>query len=118
MFLIGVAIFGLGSLVAAFSPTAWFLIAARGLLRVGAATMMPASLALVRITFTNARERNLAIAVWMSVAVVGAAAGPVLGGLLLDFFWWGSVFLINVQVVVISLVATMYVEPPNISNPS
>lgn len=118
MFLIGVAIFGLGSLVAAFSPTAWFLIAARGLLGVGAATMMPASLALVRITFTNARERNLAIAVWMSVAVVGAAAGPVLGGLLLEFFWWGSVFLINVPVVAITLLATLTVAPPNIANPA
>src|SRR5690625_356625 len=118
MFLIGVAIFGIGSLVAAFSPTAWFLIAARGLLGVGAATMMPASLALVRITFTNARERNLAIAVWMSVAVVGAAAGPVLGGLLLEFFWWGSVFLINVPVVAITLLATLTVAPPNIANPA
>src|SRR5690625_4530107 len=117
MFLVGVSIFGVGSLIAAFSPTVWFLIAARGLLGVGAATMMPASLALVRITFTNVRERNLAIAIWMSVAVVGAAAGPVLGGLLLEFFWWGSVFLINVPVVVLTLIATLAVAPPNIANP-
>src|SRR5699024_2618584 len=74
MFLIGVIVFGVGSLAAAFSPSAWVLIAARGLLGVGAETMMPASLALVRMTFTKVRERNLAIAVWMSVAVVGAAA--------------------------------------------
>lgn len=117
MFIIGVSIFGAGSLIAAFSPTAWFLIAARALLGVGAATMMPASLALVRITFTNVRERNLAIALWMSVAVVGAAAGPVLGGLLLEFFWWGSVFLINVPVVIVTLIATLAVAPPNIANP-
>lgn len=117
MFLLGVTIFGVGSLVAAFSPSAWFLIAARGLLGVGAATMMPASLALVRITFTDARERNLAIAVWMSVAVVGAAAGPILGGLLLEFFWWGSVFLINVPVVIVTLIATIAVAPPNVANP-
>ena len=117
MFLIGVSIFGVGSLAAAFSPSAWILIAARGLLGVGAATMMPASLALVRITFTNVRERNLAIAVWMSVAVVGAAAGPLLGGLLLEFFWWGSVFLINVPVVIVTLIATLAVAPPNITNP-
>lgn len=117
MFIIGVSIFGVGSLVAAFSPTAWFLIAARALLGVGAATMMPASLALVRITFTDVRERNVAIAVWMSVAVVGAAAGPVLGGLLLEFFWWGSVFLVNVPVVIITLIATLAVAPPNIANP-
>ena len=117
MFLVGVSIFGVGSLIAAFSPTAWFLIAARGLLGVGAATMMPASLALVRITFTNVRERNLAIAIWMSVAVVGAAAGPVLGGLLLEFFWWGSVFLVNVPVVIVTLIATVAIAPPNIANP-
>lgn len=117
MFLTGVTIFGVGSLIAAFSPSAWFLIAARGLLGVGAATMMPASLALVRITFTNVRERNLAIAIWMSVAVVGAAAGPVLGGLLLEFFWWGSVFLINVPVVIVTLIAALMVAPPNIANP-
>ncbi|GAA2037665.1 MFS transporter [Yaniella flava] len=117
MFIIGVSIFGVGSLIAAFSPTAWFLIAARALLGVGAATMMPASLALVRITFTNVRERNLAIALWMSVAVVGAATGPVLGGLLLEFFWWGSVFLVNVPVVIITLIATLLVAPPNIANP-
>ena len=117
MFLIGVAVFGLGSLMAAFSPSAWLLIAARGLLGVGAATMMPSSLALVRITFTNIRERNLAIAVWMSVAVVGAATGPVLGGLLLEFFWWGSVFLINVPIAFFTVVATIAIAPPNIANP-
>lgn len=117
MFIIGVTIFGIGSLIAAFSPSAWFLIAARGLLGVGAATMMPASLALVRITFTNVRERNVAMAIWISVAVVGAATGPVLGGLLLEFFWWGSVFLINVPVVILTLIATVAVAPPNIANP-
>src|SRR5699024_5006922 len=117
MFLIGVAVFGAGSLLAAFSPSAWILVAARGLLGVGAAAMMPASLALVRITFGNVRERNIAIAVWMSVAVVGAAAGPVLGGLLLEFFWWGSVFLINVPIAVITLLATITVAPPTIANP-
>ncbi|MFD6814405.1 MFS transporter [Enteractinococcus coprophilus] len=117
MFLVGVAIFGLGSLLAAFSPTAWLLIAARGLLGVGAATMMPSSLALVRITFTDVRERNMAIAVWMSVAVVGAATGPVLGGLLLEFFWWGSVFLINVPIALATLLAVVAIAPPNIPNP-
>lgn len=117
MFTLGVTIFGLGSLTAAFSPTAWFLIAARALLGLGAATMMPATLALVRITFTDERERNAAIAVWGSIAVVGAALGPVLGGLLLEFFWWGSVFLINVPVVIVVLIATALIAPPNAANP-
>src|SRR5699024_8472293 len=118
MFMLGVMIFGTGSLIAAFSPTAWFLVAARGLLGIGAATMMPASLALVRITFLDARERNVAIAVWMSTAVAGAAAGPILGGLLLEFFWWGSVFLIHVPIVVVTVVDMIGVAPPNIANPA
>ncbi|MFC6147693.1 MFS transporter [Corynebacterium nasicanis] len=118
MFLIGLAIFGAASLAAAFAPGAWFLVAARGFLGLGAATMMPATLALIRLTFSDERERNTAIGVWASVAVVGAALGPVVGGLLLEFFWWGSVFLINVPVVVVALVATIAVAPPNMPNPA
>lgn len=118
MFTLGVILFGLGSLAAAFSPSAWFLVAARALLGVGAATMMPATLALIRITFTDERERNTAIGIWGSVAVVGAAMGPVMGGLLLEFFWWGSVFLINVPVVVLILIFTALIAPPNLANPA
>lgn len=117
MFLIGLVIFGLASLAAAFSPTAWVLVAARAFLGIGAAAMMPATLALIRITFEDERERNIAIGVWGSVALAGAAAGPVLGGALLEFFWWGSVFLINVPVVLIALVLTLLVAPPNMPNP-
>lgn len=115
MFLIGVVVFGAGSLLAAFSPTAWILVGARGLLGVGAATLLPSTLALIRITFQEENERNVAIAIWGSVAVVGAAAGPVLGGFLLQHFWWGSVFLINVPVVVLLFFATLAVAPPNIA---
>ena len=118
MFLIGLAIFGVASLAAAFAPGAWFLVTARGFLGLGAATMMPATLALIRITFSNERERNTAIGVWASVAVVGAALGPVVGGLLLEFFWWGSVFLINVPVVVAAIILTIAVAPPNMPNPT
>ncbi|WP_277600479.1 MFS transporter [Corynebacterium hylobatis] len=118
MFLIGLTIFGLASLAAAFAPGAWFLVAARAFLGLGAATMMPATLALIRITFTDERERNTAIGVWGSVAVIGAALGPVIGGLLLEHFWWGSVFLINVPIVIAALVATVAVAPPNMPNPN
>ncbi|AXR73920.1 MFS transporter [Auritidibacter sp. NML130574] len=117
MFLLGVSIFGAGSLLAAFSPNAWTLIVARATLGVGAATMMPASLALVRLTFRDVKERNVAVAIWGSVAVVGAASGPVLGGLLLEFFWWGSVFLLNVPIVIITVIATIAVAPPNVAHP-
>ncbi len=117
MFVIGLVVFGLASLVAAFSPTAWILIASRALLAVGAAAMMPATLALIRIAFPIERERNIAIAVWGSVSVVGGALGPIVGGVLLEFFWWGSVFLLNVPVVLAALVATALIAPPNVPDP-
>ncbi|RNE50056.1 hypothetical protein C5L39_00295 [Corynebacterium alimapuense] len=118
MFIIGLSIFGIASLTAAFSPNAWILIGARAFLGFGAAVLMPATLALIRLTFTEERERNTAIGVWASVAVLGAAAGPVVGGLLLEHFWWGSVFLINVPVVVVALIATFAIAPPNLPDPN
>lgn len=99
LFLAGLPVFAVASLCAAFSPTAEWLIAARVFLAVGAAMMMPATLSIVRHVFTDERERALAIGIWASVASGGAAIGPVVGGLLLEYFWWGSVFLINVPVV-------------------
>lgn len=118
MFLLGVALFGGASLLAAFSPSAWLLIGARAVLGAAAATMLPASLALIRITFTDPRERNTAIGLWGSVAIVGAASGPILGGLLLEHFWWGSVFLINVPVALLLVVGIVAAAPPNQPHPS
>lgn len=117
MFVVGLVVFGLASLAAAFSPTVWTLVAARAFLGAGAATMLPATLALVNQIFPGERERNLAMSIWVSAAVLGAALGPVVGGALLEFFWWGSVFLINVPVVVIALVLTVLIGPRNKPNP-
>ncbi|HIE5648699.1 TPA: MFS transporter, partial [Stenotrophomonas maltophilia] len=111
MFLIGLVVFGVASLAAAFSVTAAQLIAARALLAVGAAAMMPATLALIGLSFHEERERNIAIAIWGSVAIVGAALGPIIGGWLLQHFWWGSVFLVNVPVVIVAFVATLLLAP-------
>lgn len=111
MFLGGLVIFGLASVIAAFAPSASLLIAARALLAVGAAAMMPATLALIRITFHNERERNMAIAIWGSLSVIGSAVGPIVGGLLLEHFWWGSVFLLNVPVVVAAFISGLIVTP-------
>lgn len=105
MFLAGLAVFGLASLAAAFAPSSQALIAARALLAVGAAMMMPATLSLIRLTFQDERERAFAIGIWAAVASGGAALGPVVGGLLLEHFHWGTVFLINVPVVAVALVA-------------
>lgn len=105
MFLTGLAVFGAASAMAAFAPSPQMLIAARVVLAVGAAMMMPATLSLIRLTFTDESERAFAIGIWAAVASGGSALGPVLGGLLLEYFWWGSVFLINVPVVLVALLA-------------
>jgi DHA2 family multidrug resistance protein-like MFS transporter len=87
------------------------LIAARAFLAVGAAAMLPATAALIRITFDDDHERGIAIGVWGTMAVVGAALGPIVGGLLLAHFWWGSVFLLNIPVVLLALAATVAFVP-------
>ncbi|MGW6459440.1 MFS transporter [Streptomyces sp. NPDC055078] len=118
MFLIGLVVFGAASLTAAFSPTPDALIAARAFLAVGASAMMPATLALIRIAFDDERERNIAIAIWGTLAIVGSALGPIVSGLLLQSFWWGSVFLINVPVVIAALIATLAIAPANDADPT
>ncbi|MGI0540743.1 MFS transporter [Corynebacterium aquatimens] len=118
MFVAGLLIFGAASLAAAFAPSPWALVAARGVLGIGAAAMMPATLALINQIFTEERERNIAIGIWASAAVVGAAIGPVVGGLLLEYFWWGSVFFINVPIVLVALAGTFLLGPPNHPNPA
>lgn len=117
MFLAGLAIFGVASLGAAFAPGPGELIAARGLLGAGAAVMMPATLALIRLTFPDERERNLAIGIWGSVAVIGGALGPIVGGALIQHFWVGSVFLINVPIVIVAIALTAALAPENLPNP-
>ncbi|MEY9964337.1 DHA2 family multidrug resistance protein-like MFS transporter [Streptacidiphilus sp. MAP12-16] len=104
LLLIGTAAFGAASLVAAYAPGAGWLIAARALLGVAGATIMPSTLSLIRNLFPDDRERAKAIGIWGAAATAGAAVGPLLGGLLLEHFWWGSVFLINIPIVALLLV--------------
>ncbi len=118
IFQVGLGIFGVASIVAAFSAVPEALIAARALLAIGAALMMPATLALIRVSFPVERERNLAIALWAAVATVGMALGPIVSGVLLEFFWWGSVFLVNVPIVIIASLVMVLVGPENVTNPA
>ena len=117
MFLVGLVIFGIASACAAFAPNAWMLVAARAFLGLGAAAMMPATLALIRTTFPDPRELATAIGIWAATATTGAAAGPVIGGFLLEHYWWGSIFLINIPVAIIAIIGTAAIAPPNAPNP-
>src|SRR5919197_6291764 len=96
LLLIGAAAFGVASLLAAFSTSAEMLIAARAVLGVAGATLAPSTMSLIRNMFHDPRQFTTAIGVWISSYTAGAAIGPLLGGLLLEHFWWGSVFLIGV----------------------
>jgi MFS transporter, DHA2 family, multidrug resistance protein len=103
LLLVGAAAFGIASVVAAFATSPVALIMARALLGVAAATLMPSTLALISTMFRDATQRGLAVAVWMSCFMAGTAIGPVIGGALLEHFWWGSAFLAGVPVMVLLL---------------
>ena len=112
LLLIGATCFGLASLLTAYSTDPGELIAARVLLGIAGATVMPSTASLIRSTFTDAKERTLAMGISGGVGAAGFALGPVIGGLLLDHFWWGSVFLINVPVMllIVGLGSALMVE--------
>src|SRR5205823_13092225 len=99
---VGLALFGAASLASAYAQTPGQLIAARALMGIGGAAVLPATLAIISNVF-DPRERARAIGTWAGAVGLGVAIGPVVGGLVLEHFWWGAVFLINVPVVLIGL---------------
>lgn len=111
MLLIGATGFGVVSVLAAFAPSAAALIAARAGLGVFGAMLMPSTLSLLRTIFTNRDQRRLAIAVWASAFSAGSALGPIVGGILLENFAWGSVFLMAVPVLVPLLILVPILVP-------
>jgi DHA2 family multidrug resistance protein-like MFS transporter len=111
LLLIGAGAFGLLSLLAAFSTTPEMLIASRALLGIAGATLAPSTLSLIFAMFEDPRQRSRAVAVWISAFSAGSAIGPVLGGILLEHFWWGSVFLLALPVMALLLIVGPIVLP-------
>ncbi|MDP3599772.1 MAG: MFS transporter, partial [Bosea sp. (in: a-proteobacteria)] len=104
LLLIGAAAFGLASVLAAFSTSAEMLIATRALLGIAGATLAPSTLSLIRNMFLDPKERSFAIGIWIASFSAGGAIGPLVGGLLLEHYWWGSVFLVGVPVMILLLI--------------
>ncbi|MET0424740.1 MAG: MFS transporter [Actinoplanes sp.] len=107
---IGLIVFGGASVLATLCQTPGQLIAARGLMGVGAAFLMPGTLSILTTVFDE-DERKKAIAIWSSVLMLGALGGPAVGGLLLEHFWWGSVFLMNIPIAILGIVAALLIIP-------
>ncbi|HET9078765.1 MAG TPA: DHA2 family efflux MFS transporter permease subunit [Acidimicrobiales bacterium] len=110
-FLAGLVLFAGCSAWAAFSGSVGHLIAARASMGAGGALIMPSTLAVITNTFTDPRERQRAIGLWAATSGAGIAAGPIIGGLLLDHFWWGSVFLVNVPVAALGFALAVPLVP-------
>ncbi|MGW1556738.1 MFS transporter [Streptomyces sp. NPDC002144] len=111
LLLIGAAAFGTASVVAAYADSAETLIAARAVLGVGGATLMPSTMALIRTMFTDAGQRAKAIGMWSGVMTAGIALGSVMSGVLVQYFWWGSVFLVNLPAMALLLVLGPFLLP-------
>lgn len=116
LLLIGGAAFGAASLLAAFATSPGMLIAARVLLGIAGAAISPSTLALISTMFQDAKQRAAAIGMWASCFTLGAIIGPMLGGVMLEHFWWGSLFLLGVPVMVLLLIAGPKVLPES-ANP-
>jgi len=121
LLLIGAAMFGAASVLAAFSRSAEMLIATRALLGIAGATVAPSTLSLIRNMFLDPQQRTTAISVWIMSYSLGGAIGPLIGGAMLEFFWWGSVFLISVPVMALLLIVGPKLLPeyrdPNAGKP-
>src|SRR5580658_6308618 len=107
----GLAVFAAGSLAAAFTHTTTELIAARAIMGIGGAFIMPATLSIITNVFTDHAERTKAIGLWSAVSGLGVAIGPVAGGWLLAHFSWDSIFMVNLPIVAVALIAGRWLIP-------
>ncbi|WP_427165833.1 MFS transporter [Streptomyces sp. C1-1] len=111
LLLLGAAAFGTASLIAAYADSAETLIAARAVLGIGGATLMPSTMALIRTMFTDPAQRAKAIGLWSGVMTAGIALGSVMSGVLVQYFWWGSVFLVNLPAMALLLILGPFLLP-------
>ncbi|MFE7132472.1 MFS transporter [Streptomyces sp. NPDC057638] len=116
LLLIGTVAFGAASLLTAYAPNAEMLMVARVLLGAAGATIMPSTLSILRNVFTDPKERTAAIGLWSGMSASGFVLGPIIGGALLNHFWWGSVFLINIPILLVLFIAALVFLPES-SNP-
>jgi EmrB/QacA subfamily drug resistance transporter len=107
----GLVVFGIASVLSAFAGSSGQLIATRALMGMGAAFVMPSTLSILTNSFADPRERGRAIAIWAGVSGLGIGIGPIAGGWLLEHFWWGSVFLVNIPFIAVALVLGHFVIP-------
>ncbi|HET9172299.1 MAG TPA: MFS transporter [Actinospica sp.] len=111
IFLVGLLVFAAGSAASAFSGSVGALVASRTLMGAGAACIMPSTLSIISDLFRDPRERNRAIGLWSATSGLGIALGPVIGGWLLQHYWWGSVFLVNVPIALLGAGAALWLVP-------
>ncbi|MFC4077778.1 MFS transporter [Salinithrix halophila] len=111
LLMIGASAFGIASVAAAFSVSPGMLIATRAFLGIAGATLMPSTLSLIRNMFKDPKQRAVGISVWVMCFTVGAAIGPVVGGLILEYYWWGSVFLLGVPIMLLLLITAPFLLP-------
>lgn len=108
---IGLVVFAITSALAALATTSGQLIGARALMGIGAALIFPATLAIIVNVFTDPKERAAAIGIWTAMVGVAVAIGPIVGGLLLEHFWWGSIFMVNIPVVIVAIALGAFLVP-------
>ena len=111
VFVMGLALFAMGSAASAFSGSPDTLIASRAFMGIGGAAIMPSTLSILTNVFDSERKRARAIGIWSGTTGIGVSLGPIVGGWLLAHFWWGSVFLVNVPIAVLGLVASLWLVP-------